>query len=105
LLLPNTSFANSSTDFCVKFYGVSSFNVSSSDIPLSRIYKPKSISNPCPSTNLGLLYDNTMASGLKSCTIGPSTSIYCSWKECDYCCSICGCGSCFSIGISSWTTI
>ncbi len=105
LLLLSTYFANFSTNFGVKFCGVSSLGASYDDIPMSLIYKPRSISNPCPSTDHALLCGNTMVGGLKSCIVGPSTSICCSWNECEYCCSIYGCGNCFFIGFFSWIAI
>jgi hypothetical protein len=39
---------------CVRLCDLSSLEASSNDIPLSFIYKPKSISNPYPSTNPNL---------------------------------------------------
>jgi hypothetical protein len=35
----------------------------------------------CPSINPGIFCGSIMANGLKSCTIGPSTSICCSWNS------------------------
>ncbi len=105
LLLPSTFSTNSFTDFGVNFCGVSFLVVYFDYIPMFFICKPKSISNPCPFVDPNSLCDNIMVGGLKSCIVGPNTSIYCSWNECDYYCSIYGYGSCTSIGISSWTSI
>jgi hypothetical protein len=93
LLLPNTSFAIFYTYLGVKLCGVSSLEASFDDIPLSLIYKLKSISNPCPSTNHNLFCGSTMASGLKSLNVGPNTTICGSLDGCDYCFSICGYGN------------
>jgi hypothetical protein len=68
LFLANIFYANSFIDFGVKFYGDSSLDASSNDIPVSLICKPKSISNPCPFIDHGLLCGSTMANGLKSST-------------------------------------
>jgi hypothetical protein len=75
LLLPSTSSTNSSIDLGVKLCDDSSLEASFYDILLSLIYKPKSISNPCPSIDPGLLYGSTMVGGLKLLNVDYNTTI------------------------------
>jgi hypothetical protein len=71
------------------------------DIPLSLIYKPRSISNPYPFANHSLFCGSTMARGLKSLNVGPNMTICGSLDGCDCCISIYGCGNYTSIGAYS----
>jgi hypothetical protein len=105
LLLPNTSFASSSTILGVKFCGVSCLKASFDDNPLSLIYKPKSISNPYPFDNPNLLCGSTTTCGPKLLNVDYNTTICGSWDGCGCCCSISGCVTCTSIGAYWWTSI
>jgi hypothetical protein len=60
---------------CVRLCDLSSLEASSNDIPLSFIYKPKSISNPYPSTNPNLCCGSIMVGGLKLLNVDPNTTI------------------------------
>jgi hypothetical protein len=57
LLLLCTFSISSFIDFGVQFFGVSSLDASSNDIPMFFICKPKSIYDACPSADLGLFYE------------------------------------------------
>jgi hypothetical protein len=88
-----------------KLCGVSSLDASFDDIPLSFIYKPISIFNPCPYINPSLLCDNIMAGGLKLLNVDYNITVCGSWDGCGYFCSISGCVTYMSIGASWWMSI